>query len=847
MATGLAHSTWAAAEEPAIVGPKSGSFAEKLAAKEVRRYIYLRTGRLLPLCDAPPAGADRTLIVVGNKGQALVREISAAAKLTDAVERLAAEQYMLKTIDRPDGGKVLLIAGGDCAGTLYGAYRLAEHLGVRFYMHGDVVPDELSPLALPRLDETGKPLFALRGIQPFHDFPEGPDWWNGDDYKAILGQLPKMRMNFFGLHTYPQGGVGPEPLVWIGRPAEVGPQGKVKASYPSRHFTAGNVTGAWGYRPAKTGQYAFGADALFDRDDYGADYMNGTYPWNKMSADECNRLFDQMGDVLHDAFSFARRVGIKTCLGTETPLEIPDQVKQRLKAAGRNPADPAVVQELYEGIFQRIAKTHPADYYWLWTPEGWTWSGCTEAQIKATQADFRAALAALEKVKPCITLATCGWVLGPPQTPALFDDTLPKIMPMSCISRTVGNSPVEPGFRDVHGRPKWSIPWMEDDPGLTMPQLWAGRMRRDAADSLAYGCTGLMGIHWRTRILGPNVSALAQAAWDQRGWNPDFGKHPDLSPANLPKKPAGSDKPRYLSTADFYADWARAQFGPQASRAIAAIFSRLDGHLPRPADWVTGPGSIRPDEAAWQTVQGSYAFVGELAALRPQIVGPGNLERFDYWFNNFRYLRSIGHVRCVWARFASAMAKVRAEKNADLRKKLARELALPLRKELVTAFGELHKHLLATVSTPGELGNVCNWQQQTLPVVLTDPGRELASLLGEALPADAQPSRQYAGPPRIMVPTVRTGILAGESLKLTVLLPGVEPRQAALYWRPLGSGEFALVPLVHAARSVYHVSLPPEATKADLEYYIRVEDGKGTVLNYPATAPRLNQTVVVAE
>ena len=31
-----------------------------------------------------------------------------------------------------------------------------------------------------------------------------------------------------------------------------------------------------------------------------------------------------------------------------------------------------------------------------------------------------------------------------------------------------------------------------------------------------------MGIHWRTRILAPNVSALAKAAWDQRGWNPGF-------------------------------------------------------------------------------------------------------------------------------------------------------------------------------------------------------------------------------------------------------------------------------------------------------------------------------------
>ena len=95
------------------------------------------------------------------------------------------------------------------------------------------------------------------------------------------------------------------------------------------------------------------------------------------------------------------------------------------------------------------------------------------------------------------------------------------------------------------------------------------------------------------------------------------------------------------------------------------------------------------------------------------------------------------------------------------------------------------------------------------------------------------------------MPTVRTGILAGEALKLNVLLPGIEPREAALYWRPLGSGDFAKTPLVHAARSVYNVALPPEATKADLEYYIRVDDGKGHVLHYPATAPKLNQTVVV--
>ena len=579
-------------------------------------------------------------------------EITALADSGDLQTRVATLPpggYLLTTVKQADR-PVLLIVGGDDIGTLYGAYRLAELLGVRFFLHGDVIPDKQIPLNLTDINAAGKPLFALRGIQPFHDFPEGPDWWNRDEYKAVLGQLPKLGMNFFGLHCYPQGGVGPEPLVWIGPPREIAPDGKVKASYPSRHFTASNVTGAWGYQPGKTSDYVFGAADLFDRDDYGADYMRGTHPWNKMSPEQCDALFDRMGEFLGDVFTFARRMDVKTCLGTETPLTIPTAVKERLQAAGKDPTDPAVVQKVYEGMFRRIAKIHPLDYYWIWTPEGWTWQAVKQEQIDAVTADFRAAIAAINEVKPPFTLATCGWVLGPPQNPSLFDELLPKEMPMSCINREVGNTPVEPGFAQVQGRPKWAIPWMEDDPGMTIPQLWVGRMRRDAADALKYGCTGLMGIHWRTRILAPNVSALAKAAWDQSGWT---GK-PNLDLQG---------KPRFAPTADFYADWAGAEFGAEAAEQIAAIFVRLDGRLPRPVSWVTGPGSMRPSSRKWSDVQKEYTFVDELAALRPRIAGPGNLERFDYWLNNFRALRSIAEVRCVWRRFNAAMEQCQGGKG----------------------------------------------------------------------------------------------------------------------------------------------------------------------------------------
>jgi hypothetical protein len=173
-----------------------------------------------------------------------------------------------------------------------------------------------------------------------------------------------------------------------------------------------------------------------------------------------------------------------------------------LKAGLNATTNRAVIERLYRGIFQRAAAAYAPDYYWLWTPEGWTWDGTTEDQVRLTLDDLAAAVAAHGAGQAPFQLATCGWVLGPQQDRALFDKVLPKHVAVSCINREVGRTPVDRGFADVQGRGKWAIPWLEDDPALTSPQLWAGRMRRDAADARRYGCDGLLGIHWRTRSVG---------------------------------------------------------------------------------------------------------------------------------------------------------------------------------------------------------------------------------------------------------------------------------------------------------------------------------------------------------
>ena len=100
-----------------------------LAARETRRYVYQRTGELPPIVERLP-----------DRGDAIVFALDAT---------LGDQQYRMKTTKDNDRA-VLRITGGSDLALLYGAYGLAEHLGVRFYLHGDVVPDEQIALATAR-------------------------------------------------------------------------------------------------------------------------------------------------------------------------------------------------------------------------------------------------------------------------------------------------------------------------------------------------------------------------------------------------------------------------------------------------------------------------------------------------------------------------------------------------------------------------------------------------------------------------------------------------------------------------------------------------------------------------
>ena len=175
---------------------------------------------------------------------------------------LGPEDHCLYTVEN-DGVKTLLVTGGDGAGVLHAAYRLAELLGIRFNLRGDVIPDERIPVSVPTVRELNERRFEIRGTLPFHDFPQGPDWWNFREYETYISQLAKLRLNFIGLHTYPDNRQNPEPAVWVGLREDIRHDGSVLSSYKTSYYNTMN--GMWGFHPMETGEFICGTAELFSQ------------------------------------------------------------------------------------------------------------------------------------------------------------------------------------------------------------------------------------------------------------------------------------------------------------------------------------------------------------------------------------------------------------------------------------------------------------------------------------------------------------------------------------------------------------------------------------------------------
>jgi hypothetical protein len=765
-----------------IVCPASPSRPELTAAKEIRRYIYLRTGSLPPISRGAKVPQDSSnYIVVGRKDRAIINNALSGTKHLSGSRSLKAQEYLLASISK-DNRSLAVITGGGNFGTLYAAYGFCEKLGVRFYLHGDVIPDDpfTDWAAIKHLNESQKPHFKIRGLNPWGSHPQGIDIWRVDDWKSVISQLAKLKMNFIGIHGYPEFWQmdQQEPTVWVGFPEDVNPDGTVKAAPPSRFFNT-QLPLHWGMGgPKNTSKYHFGAAMIYDRDDWGSVLTQDVTPFPKTRT-ESVKVFNKAGEYYKKVFTYAKSMGLKTATGTTTPLMLPKSVLGRMKKLGyklkydtdihvyrghtRYDVDPKLTAKIYEGIFKRIMKTHPLDYYWFWTDESWRFKPNLVAE---TVKDMQIGVKTGKAMKVPFKFASTGWIVGPKGDGTLFHKEMPKDFIMSSIGMKFIAEPIEPEYAKMPGREKWPIVWLTKWDHVNQTQFWVKNMKRAADDAKKYKTEGLIGLTWKTRNIAPNIAALAQLQWRSEDWT-------------IP---------------GFYRDWALHQFGKEAAPQIAELLSANDGKDPLQGGWAVwngppgGPGRLQDNVSKWTLPE-------QMEKLRPLIKGKGNLDRFDYWLNGLRYTKAYGQVKKDHSKVAEA-----------------------------------YRLMLENASTRGDMGSFANWEQMILPCHKID---------------QASMSMKYEGKPRIFVPTVRGNLESGEVLSLEVIiLDKGAPRNMALYLRPMGSGAFRKKPLTHIARGVYRVRFP--AADKDMEYYIKAASSTGTDMYFPPTAPKMNQTLVVS-
>ena len=179
-----------------VVGARAPEL-EHFAAQELRYYLEKLFGIRSCLTRDVPDTADVLFLVGSPDTNVAVREAAASRPLPEMGEQgIVLRRVQLR------GRPAMLLGGGNPAATLWAVYEMAERWGVRFLLHGDVLPEDPAEL-LPDLDVAVEPLLKVRQWRVVNVFPFGPESWGTGHYRPVFAQLAKLKFNRIVINTYP--------------------------------------------------------------------------------------------------------------------------------------------------------------------------------------------------------------------------------------------------------------------------------------------------------------------------------------------------------------------------------------------------------------------------------------------------------------------------------------------------------------------------------------------------------------------------------------------------------------------------------------------------------------------
>ena len=525
--------------EVAVVIDDTASALEQYAAKELCGYLDKLFGiRTRPLATIPTA-ADAVLLI-GNP-----TTNSAIAKAIDSESwpPLTDQGLTLKRVTFA-GKPALIVGGGSPQATLWSVYELVERWGVRYLLHGDVLPDEPGKFRLPPKDVTLEPSLRIRQWRVVNTFLCGPESWGMDDYRPVFNQLAKLKFNriLVNIWTY-------QPYLHL----------------EHRGVARKSAWLSFGHRFPITddmvGRHLFDNRPLF---------------WNPdLPLDASYKEFSAAGETLiHNLMAHAHARGMK-CVMPVYLTDFPAEFKELLSDSqpvhqlekltivpgpSTTPDDPQLT-ELAATVFQTTIRTYPeVDYLLLRMPEFRQWAGTCEQAWKELDSKYGIS----EVTSLSDVLSAAGKRPGIPSARALAEakgdivilrfydrlfteyraisetrpsnikliytavaeelfPILPRVLPAGSETLNfLAYTPARVVERreaierlDTEKIPATLVFTLHDDNIGLLPALTTGSLHQLTNDMRQHGWAGFSTRYWQISDHDPCVTYIARAAWDE--------------------------------------------------------------------------------------------------------------------------------------------------------------------------------------------------------------------------------------------------------------------------------------------------------------------------------------------
>lgn len=709
---------------------------------------------------------------------------------------------------RIDANKgAVFLRGASEQGLLYAVFEFLGRQGMVFGLDGATAPfDRPGALVLPEPGNpwTGSPEFSTRGLMPWPDFLNCVSVFNDEDFKAYFAAILRMRINTFGLHVYTQN----PPLAESYLSFDFAGSGHLASLEDS-------TSTSWGYTPQRTSTFKMGAAEFFDRETFGSDAT-------RLAADNWDRA-DRTTALLRNAMGFAKDLGIKTGIGFEpyhNPAEIVSALPPEAISHPGGLVESPVGRDLLERRLADLLDRYPTvDHVWLWQDEDANWDG-RKKNVSLSVTPFLQAHEFLRRHAPEKRLVLAGWG-GVTRHFADMHKRLPEDIIFSSLNDTLGWDPVQEVYGSLGSRERWPVSWLEDDPSMWLPQFRAGHIEQDLHRAKTLGCQGVMGIHWRHRIVDPTATYFARAPWNKA-----------------------------LTAAENYRFYCRSQASDKRAVAIASLMEDADEHHAL-ASTFRGQydnngfaiiDTLTPDfnegfnydttEPAATVLETQRSFANQLRSFEDAAANPIEQERIGYLLGfvdlsvSYCDALELGHkIGDVLKR----ATKLRDSGNTDQARTLVLEEGVPLWCQMAPLVRETMLNFQAIVATRNDQGQLASMQNKFVRISLERLRLSIKEFTGELPPqvnaAYTAAVRSYeTNAARLFVPTRPSLLRAGEQVRIFVVLVGAKGEQPIhLYTRKQGDSAWNTAPAEHADRSVYSATLGPFPS-GSFEYYVAVKD-----------------------